>query len=145
MKTYEAREMTYAELVEKLEEAKDDLFNLRFQLAVSQSDNTARLGELRRDIARMRTVLNEWERDGRPLGYEEGEYEWESPPVDETDAEFPEEEEEITEEEEVGPILEEETAAAPSDEQEEQDDDSVEEQAEEDAKPRRRWGRRSKK
>ena len=54
MKTYEAREMTYAELVEKLEEAKDDLFNLRFQLAVSQSDNTARLGELRRDIARMR-------------------------------------------------------------------------------------------
>lgn len=146
MKTYEAREMTYAELVEKLEEAKDDLFNLRFQLAVSQSDNTARLGELRRDIARMRTVLNEWERDGRPLGYEEGEYEWESPPVDETDAEFPEEEEDITaEEEDAGPILEEETAAAPSDEQEEQDDDSVEEQAEEEAKPRRRWGRRSKK
>ncbi len=145
MKTYEAREMTYAELVEKLEEAKDDLFNLRFQLAVSQSDNTARLGELRRDIARMRTVLNEWERDGRPLGYEEGEYEWESPPVDETDAEFPEEEEAAAEEEDAGPILEEETAAAPSDEQEEQDDDSVEEQAEEDAKPRRRWGRRSKK
>ena len=144
MKTYEAREMTYAELVEKLEEAKDDLFNLRFQLAVSQSDNTARLGELRRDIARMRTVLNEWERDGRPLGYEEGEYEWESPPVD--DAEFPEDEEEITaEEEDAGPILEEETAAAPSDEQEEQDDDSTEDQAEEEAKPRRRWGRRSKK
>ena len=146
MKTYEAREMTHAELVEKLEEAKDDLFNLRFQLAVSQSDNTARLGELRRDIARMRTVLNEWERDGRPLGYEEGEYEWESPPVDETDAEFPEEEEAAAEAaaEELPP----EAADAPPDEeeeQEEQDDDSIEEQAEEEAKPRRRWGRRSKK
>ena len=146
MKTYEAREMTYAELVEKLEEAKDDLFNLRFQLAVSQSDNTARLGELRRDIARMRTVLNEWERDGRPLGYEEGEYEWESPPVDETDAEFPEEEEAAAEAaaEELPP----EAADAPPDEEEEQDeqdDDSIEDQAEEEAKPRRRWGRRSKK
>ena len=147
MKTYEAREMTYAELVEKLEEAKDDLFNLRFQLAVSQSDNTARLGELRRDIARMRTVLNEWERDGRPLGYEEGEYEWEPSPVD--DAEFPEDEEEAAEEEAEG---EEPTPEAADDdppdeqeEQDEQDDDPAEDQAEGEAKPRRRWGRRSKK
>ena len=146
MKTYEAREMTYAELVEKLEEAKDDLFNLRFQLAVSQSDNTARLGELRRDIARMRTVLNEWERDGRPLGYEEGEYEWESPPVD--DAEFPEDEEGAAAEEEADEEPTPEAAALPPDEQEEQDeqdDDSTEDQADEEAKPRRRWGRRSKK
>ena len=146
MKTYEAREMTYAELVEKLEEAKDDLFNLRFQLAVSQSDNTARLGELRRDIARMRTVLNEWERDGRPLGYEEGEYEWESPPVD--DAEFPEDEEGAAAEEEEDEEPTPEAAAPPPDEQEEideQDDDSTEDQAEGEAKPRRRWGRRSKK
>ena len=146
MKTYEAREMTYAELVEKLEEAKDDLFNLRFQLAVSQSDNTARLGELRRDIARMRTVLNEWERDGRPLGYEEGEYEWESPPVD--DAEFPEDEEDAAAEEEADEEPTPEAAAPPPEEQEEIDelpDDSNEDQAEGESKPRRRWGRRSKK
>lgn len=138
MKPYEAREMTYADLVEKLDEAKEDLFNLRFQLAVSQSDNTARLGELRRDIARMRTVLNEWERDGHPLGYEEGAYEQEYP-LDEPVAEFPEDEEEATEEA---------PAVAPSDELDEQDeqpDDPPAEPEAEEPKRGRRWGIRSRK
>lgn len=143
MKPNEAREMTHAELVEKLDEAKEDLFNLRFQLAVSQSDNTARLGELRRDVARMRTVLNEWERYGRPLGYEAGAYEREFPPAGEPAAEFPEDEEEATPEEIAESPMEE--AAAPSDEHGEQPDDAPAESTEEETKRGRRWGIRSRK
>ena len=151
MKPYEAREMTHAELVEKLDEAQDDLFNLRFQLAVSQSDNTARLGELRRDIARMRTVLNEWERDGRPLGYEAGAYEREGPPVDEPVAvpDFPEDEERAVAEaeEETGEVPEEAAAVVASDEREGQPDDSPAEPEPEPEEPKRgrRWGLRSRK
>lgn len=148
MKPNEAREMTHAELVEKLDEAKEDLFNLRFQLAVSQSDNTARLGELRRDIARMRTVLNEWERYGRPLGYEEGAYEREYPPVGEPAAEFPEDEEEATAEaaEEIGETPAEAEAAPPDEDgQDKQPDDPSAEPAADEPKRGRRWGIRSKK
>jgi large subunit ribosomal protein L29 len=47
------------ELESRLQESRRELFNLRFQLATGQLDNTARLGEIRRDIARMLTVLKE--------------------------------------------------------------------------------------
>ncbi len=57
----ELRELTAAELRERLSEAKDELFNLRFQLATNQLDNTAQLGRLRRDIARIETVMREQE------------------------------------------------------------------------------------
>jgi len=46
-------------LREKLDETKEELFNLRFQLAVSQSNDTASFGRLRRQIARIRTVMHE--------------------------------------------------------------------------------------
>ncbi|MBW4079058.1 MAG: 50S ribosomal protein L29 [Acidimicrobiales bacterium] len=49
------------ELVERLGEARRELFNLRFQLATGQLDNSARLGEVRRDIARIATFLRERE------------------------------------------------------------------------------------
>ena len=49
------------ELVERLSEARRELFNLRFQLATGQLDNSARLGLVRRDIARLATFLRERE------------------------------------------------------------------------------------
>ena len=64
MKALELRELTPAELTEKLDETKEELFNLRFQLAVSQSEDTASLGRLRRLIARIKTVMHEDEAAG---------------------------------------------------------------------------------
>ena len=61
MNATELRELTAAELAEKLDESKTELFNLRFQLAVNQTENTASLGELRRDIARILTIMREQE------------------------------------------------------------------------------------
>lgn len=61
MKAVDLRELTTLELEERLEESKEELFNLRFQLATNQLDNTARLGEVRRDIARLATVIREQE------------------------------------------------------------------------------------
>ena len=61
MKAAELRDLTAGELVEKLNETKTELFNLRFQVAVNQTENTASLGELRRDIARINTVIREQE------------------------------------------------------------------------------------
>ena len=51
------REFTVEELNKKLEDLKVELFNLRFQLAVNQLENTARVGEVKKDIARIKTVL----------------------------------------------------------------------------------------
>ena len=59
MKADELRELTLEELDEQLAEAKAELFNLRFQLATNQLTNTSRLGEVRKDIARIRTVARE--------------------------------------------------------------------------------------
>jgi large subunit ribosomal protein L29 len=59
MKALELRELTPAELSEKLDETKEELFNLRFQLAVSQSEDTASLDRLRQLIARIKTVMHE--------------------------------------------------------------------------------------
>ena len=64
MKASELRDLTQAELVEKLDETKEELFNLRFQLAVSQSEDTASLGRLRSLIARIKTVMHENEAAG---------------------------------------------------------------------------------
>ncbi len=49
------------EMVERLSDARRELFNLRFQLATGQLDNSARLGMVRRDIARLSTFLRERE------------------------------------------------------------------------------------
>lgn len=56
MKVTELRELGDAELDEKLDECKQELFELRFALATGQLDNPARLKQLRRDIARVLTV-----------------------------------------------------------------------------------------
>jgi large subunit ribosomal protein L29 len=60
-KTAELRELPDDELYVRIEGAKEELFNLRFQLATGQLDNTARLKELRHDVARLATVLRERE------------------------------------------------------------------------------------
>ena len=53
--------MDTAELEERLAESRKELFNLRFQLATGQLDNTARLGQVRREVARVLTVLRQRE------------------------------------------------------------------------------------
>lgn len=72
MKASELRDLTSAELAEKLDEAKEELFNLRFQLAVSQSEDTASLGILRRRIARIETVMHEQAAASSRRGAEDG-------------------------------------------------------------------------
>ncbi len=61
MKALELRKMTYQELSDKLDESKEELFNLRFQIVTNQLDNTARLKQVKRDIARIATVMREQE------------------------------------------------------------------------------------
>ena len=57
MKAAELREHSTADLNVKLEEARSELFNLRFQMATSQLDNTARVKTVKKDIARILTEL----------------------------------------------------------------------------------------
>ncbi len=61
MKASEIRDMSVEEMNEKLTGLKEDLFALRFQLAVNQLDNTARLKAVKKDIARIKTVMREAE------------------------------------------------------------------------------------
>lgn len=63
----ELRAVDASSLEEKLREAKEELFNLRFQNATGQLDNTARLRAVRKEIARIYTVMRE-----RELGIIEG-------------------------------------------------------------------------
>ena len=60
-KSASVRDLDDAELVNRLDEAKQELFNLRFQNVTGQLDNTARLGVVRKEIARINTVLRERE------------------------------------------------------------------------------------
>jgi large subunit ribosomal protein L29 len=57
MKSTEIRELTDEELTKKLEDGRVELFNLRFQMATSQLDNTARVTSVKRDIARIQTEM----------------------------------------------------------------------------------------
>lgn len=59
--TSELRELNTEDLTTRLREAKEELFNLRFQLATGQLDNNRRLGVVRKDIARIYTVMRERE------------------------------------------------------------------------------------
>lgn len=61
MKAEEIRAMTGEELQKKLTDLKAELFNLRFQLATGQLDNTARVKAVRKDIARVKTIMHERE------------------------------------------------------------------------------------
>ena len=58
---HELRELNNEELTTRLTEAKEELFNLRFQMATGQLSNNRRLGVVKRDIARIYTVLRERE------------------------------------------------------------------------------------
>ncbi|MBQ8397950.1 MAG: 50S ribosomal protein L29 [Clostridia bacterium] len=59
MKAKEIREMSPEELNAKLKELKTELFNLRFQHAINQLDNPHKIVDVKRDIARVMTVLHE--------------------------------------------------------------------------------------
>ncbi len=61
MKASEIRNMSTEDVVEQLGEHRQELFNLRFQQSTRQLSNPSRLGSVRRDIARMETVLRERE------------------------------------------------------------------------------------
>lgn len=61
MKASEIRTKTDAELEGQLDDAYHELFNLRFQRSTGQLANTARVNEVRKDIARIKTVLRERE------------------------------------------------------------------------------------
>jgi len=61
MKATEIRELSPAELNEKLASLKAELFNLRFQHAVNQLDNPIRLKDVKKDIARVKSVIREKE------------------------------------------------------------------------------------
>jgi large subunit ribosomal protein L29 len=61
MKPSELRDLSVEELEARLVETKEELFNLRFQNATGQLDNYKRLGILRRDVARLKTILRERE------------------------------------------------------------------------------------
>jgi large subunit ribosomal protein L29 len=60
-KAAELRELPEEELYARIDSAKEELFNLRFQLATGQLDNPSRLKEVRHDLARVATVLRERE------------------------------------------------------------------------------------
>lgn len=70
--TGELRNLNNAELAEKLRESKEELFNLRFQGATGQLENHGRLRAVRKDIARIYTVLRERELGITPFEGEEG-------------------------------------------------------------------------
>ena len=59
MKASELRDLSVEELQTKLTELKTELFNLRFQLAVNQLENSNRLGAVKKDIARVSTVIRQ--------------------------------------------------------------------------------------
>jgi large subunit ribosomal protein L29 len=57
----ELRELNDTELEHRLGETKEELFNLRFQIATGQLDNVARIPQVRREVARIETLLRERE------------------------------------------------------------------------------------
>ena len=61
MKANKVRELSVEELETKLKDLKAELFNLRFQHATNQLDNPLRLSAVKKDIARVKTVLRERE------------------------------------------------------------------------------------
>lgn len=61
MEAREIRAMTTEEILRKLDEAQEELFNLRFQWSIGQLKDNNRLTQVKRDIARMKTILRERE------------------------------------------------------------------------------------
>ncbi|EPQ9603596.1 50S ribosomal protein L29 [Staphylococcus pseudintermedius] len=63
MKAKEIRDLTTSEIEEQIKSSKEELFNLRFQLATGQLEETARIKTVRKTIARLKTVARERELD----------------------------------------------------------------------------------
>ncbi len=61
MKAREIRAMTSGELMQKLDDSYEELFNLRFQFSTGRLENFNRLTEVKRDIARLKTIMREME------------------------------------------------------------------------------------
>lgn len=61
MKAKDIRALTTDQMLEKEKQYKEELFNLRFQQAAGQLENTARLRQVRKNIARIKTILSEKE------------------------------------------------------------------------------------
>jgi large subunit ribosomal protein L29 len=61
MKAKEIRELSVEELEKKLKQLKAELFNLRFQLAINQLENPMRISVVKKDIARIKTIIREAE------------------------------------------------------------------------------------
>ena len=61
MKASEMKKLSTAELETKLKDLKAELFNLRFQHAINQLENPMRLGAVKKDIARVKTIIREKE------------------------------------------------------------------------------------
>ena len=77
-RTSELREMSDDELLGKLVDARQELFNLRFQHVTGQLDNYSRLGQLRKDIARIETLLRENEIAAAEAAEAEADAEWQA-------------------------------------------------------------------
>ncbi len=77
-RTSELRELGDDELATRLAEAREELFNLRFQHVTGQLDNYARLGQLRKDIARIETLLRESEIAAAEAAEAEADAEWQA-------------------------------------------------------------------
>ncbi|MFZ7104418.1 MAG: 50S ribosomal protein L29 [Peptococcaceae bacterium] len=61
MKANKLRDLTVDELLHKVDNLKEELFNLRFQMATGQLENPLRINEVKKDIARAKTILRERE------------------------------------------------------------------------------------
>ena len=67
MRINEIRDLSTPELEAKLQECKQELFNLRFQKAVNQLENPKRIGEVKKTIARILTIIHERELTGSAM------------------------------------------------------------------------------
>jgi large subunit ribosomal protein L29 len=61
MKASEITKLNTTDITNKIDELKSELFNLRFQVATGQMENTARIKHVKKDIARMKTIIRERE------------------------------------------------------------------------------------
>ena len=65
MKESKVRDLSIIELTQKEKDLSEELFNLKFQLAIGQLENTMRITQVKKDIARTKTVLKERELQGK--------------------------------------------------------------------------------
>lgn len=72
MRASEIREMSKDQMLQKLNDLRAELFNLRFQLAINQLENPMRISAVKKDIARLKTILTENEKKSANFNDERG-------------------------------------------------------------------------